>query len=147
MHSRKRGRSRSHHPVGRPVARWIDYDADEIKMLVTKFLTSEKSQAETGIILRDTYGIPDVRSYGIRIAKVARSLPDRPPVPEDLYNLMKKVVILHKHMDKNSKDKKGKHGMELLESKIRRLGKYYSRTGRIDKKWKYTIEQAELIVK
>ena len=117
MHSRKRGRSRSHHPVGRPVARWIDYDADEIKMLVTKFLTSEKSQAETGIILRDTYGIPDVRSYGIRIAKVARSLPDRPPVPEDLYNLMKKVVIFTNIWIKIQKIKKANTEWNCLNPK------------------------------
>ena len=69
------------------------------------------------------------------------------PIPEDMYNLMKKAVSLHRYLDGNKKDAKAKHGMELLESKIRRLGKYYSRKGVLQKGWKYSIEDAKLIAK
>ena len=67
-------------------------------------------------------------------------------VPEDLYNLMKQAVSLHRHLAENKKDNKAKHGLELMESKIRRLSKYYVRTGKVPKDWKYSIERARLIV-
>ena len=50
-------------------------------------------------------------------------------------------------MEQNHGDANSKHGLELLESKIRRLGKYYARTGKLQKGWKYSIEQARLIAK
>ena len=50
-------------------------------------------------------------------------------------------------MNQNHCDAKAKHGLELLESKIRRLGKYYARKGKLPKDWKYSIETAKLIVK
>ncbi|MBI5347653.1 MAG: 30S ribosomal protein S15, partial [Candidatus Aenigmarchaeota archaeon] len=50
-------------------------------------------------------------------------------------------------LEKNKKDTKNKHAVELMESKIRRLGKYYVKKGRLPKDWKYNIEQAKLLVK
>ena len=68
-------------------------------------------------------------------------------VPEDIYNLMVRAVNVHKHMAASKKDSKAKHGLELLESKIRRLGKYYARNGQLPEDWKYNVEDAKLLVK
>lgn len=143
MHSRKHGRHGSHKPIKRIRLDWLIYDKDEVKKLITKLSKEGKSSSQIGIMLRDQYGIPDVRYFDMRIAKVM----DKREVPEDLYNMMKKAVNLHGHMNKMKKDSKGKHGLELLESKMRRLGKYYARTGKLPRGWRYSIEDAKLLVK
>ena len=63
-----------------------------------------------------------------------------------LMNLFKKAVLLRDHMEKNKKDSTSKRGLELLESKIRRLGKYYIKSKRIPRTWKYNPERTKLIV-
>ncbi len=143
MHSRKHGRHGSHKPIKRIRLDWLIYDKDEVKKLVSKLEKEGKSSSEIGVILRDQYGIPDVRYFDMRVTKIM----EKREVPEDLYNLMKKAVNLHRHMNDMRKDSKGKHGLELLESKIRRLGKYYARTGMLPSDWKYSIEEAKLLVK
>ncbi|MBI4170437.1 MAG: 30S ribosomal protein S15 [Candidatus Aenigmarchaeota archaeon] len=145
MHSRKHGRSRSHKPLKKkPV--WLMYEKNEIESLIAKFAKEGKANAEIGIILRDQYGVPDVRALGLRIAKVTEKHGTR-EVPEDMYNLIRQAVNLHKHLQENKKDSKAVHGLELLESKVRRLGKYYVREGRLPQGWKYSIDRAKLIVK
>ena len=146
MHSRKHGKHGSKKPIKKIKVDWLIYDKDEVEKLILKLAKEGKSSAEIGLLLRDQYGIPDVRYFKMRILKVVEK--DRKKeVPEDLYNLIKKAVNVHKHMDANRKDSKGKHGLELLESKIRRLGKYYARTGKLPKGWKYSIDEAKLLVK
>jgi small subunit ribosomal protein S15 len=145
MHSRKHGRSRSHKPIKKR-APWLTYDKDEIESLVTKLAKEGITNAQIGIILRDQYGIPDVRSAGLRVAKITEKAVVR-EVPEDMYNLISQAVKLHRHLDENKKDAKAIHGLELMESKIRRLGKYYVRQKKLPAGWKYTFEQAKLIVK
>jgi small subunit ribosomal protein S15 len=67
-------------------------------------------------------------------------------IPEDLFNLLKKAVALRNHLTKNRKDYTSKHGLELLESKIRRLIKYYVRENRLPKDFVYEPERAKLLV-
>ncbi len=145
MHSRKHGRSRSHKPIMKR-ASWLTYDKDEVENLVTKLAKEGTTNAEIGIALRDQYGIPDVRAAGLRVAKITEKSIAR-EVPEDMYNLIAQAVSVHKHLQVNKKDTKAIHGLELIESKIRRLGKYYVRKGKLPSDWKYTIDKAKLIVK
>jgi len=67
--------------------------------------------------------------------------------PEDLLNLMKKAVNLRKHLEEHRKDLHNRRGLTLIESKIRRLVKYYKRVGKLPKDWKYDPKAAELIVR
>lgn len=146
MHSRKHGKSGSKKPVKRIRQEWLGYDKEEVEKLIAKLAKEGKTSSHTGIILRDQYGIPDVRVFGLRVSKVLEKTAKK-EVPEDIYNLMRKAVILHRHLASNKADTNSIHGLELLESKIRRLGKYYARTGKLPGGWKYTIESARLLVK
>jgi len=146
MHSRKHGKSGSKKPTKKVKLTWVSYEKDEINQLIVKLVKEGKPNAEIGIILRDQYGIPDVREFGLRVAKVADT-ERKKEIPEDLFNLIKKAVNMHKHMGTNKKDTKNKHSLELIESKVRRLGKYYVKKGKLPKDWKYTIEKAKLWVK
>lgn len=145
MHSRKHGRSRSHKPPKKRPA-WLGYEKNEVESLITRLAKEGRTNAEIGTILRDQYGVPDVRALGLRISRITEKEVQR-EVPEDMYNLIRQAVNVHKHLQANRKDAKAIHGVELLESKIRRLGKYYARTGRLPAGWKYTIDKAKLIVK
>ena len=145
MHSRKHGRSRSHKPAKKKPS-WLAYEASEIESLVAKLAKEGNTNAHIGVILRDQYGIPDVRALGLRVAKITECHVKK-EVPEDLYNLIKQAVELHKHLQENKKDAKAIHGVELVESKVRRLGKYYTRKGKLPAGWKYTLDKAKLIVK
>lgn len=145
MHSRKHGKHGSKKPAKKINPAWLAYDRKETEKLIVKLAKEGKSSSEIGFILRDQYGIPDVRYFGLRILKSMGETPKG--VPEDMYNLMVQAVNVHKHMAANKKDSKAKHGLELLESKIRRLGKYYARNGRLPEDWKYNVEDAKLLVK
>ena len=67
-------------------------------------------------------------------------------LPEDLLSLLKKVVNLDKHLRENKKDVHSKRGMELTESKIRRLVKYYKKRKVLPKDWRYKRENVKLMV-
>ena len=54
---------------------------------------------------------------------------------------------LRKHLEKNKKDYSSKRGLELTESKIRRLVKYYKKRKVLPEDWKYDPEKAKLLVR
>ena len=70
----------------------------------------------------------------------------KPTVPEDLQNLIKKALSLSKHLEKNPKDKHNKRSLQLIESKIQRLGKYYRKEGKMPADWRYSPEAAKLMM-
>lgn len=128
---------------------WIEYEKDEVKRIILKLADAGKTQSEIGLILRDQYGIPSVKHFGFTIQEFleAEKPKDTKNLPEDIFNLLKKAVRMYDHLEKHKKDKKGRHSLQLVESKIRRLAKYYIRKKKLPKDWKYTIEKAKLIVK
>lgn len=146
MYSRKKGKSGSDKPVKKS-APWLDYTKKEIKELILKLAEQGHQSAEIGAILRDKYGIPTTRIKDIKISQVLKENNKYPKVPEDLYNLLQKAVHLDSHLKKNKRDYISKRSMELTESKIRRLAKYYKKKGRLPEDWKYDIDQVKLLVK
>jgi small subunit ribosomal protein S15 len=67
-------------------------------------------------------------------------------LPEDMSNLMKRAVELHEHVKLNKKDLHNLRGQHLIESKIRRLAKYYKREGILPPTWAYSLSAATLQV-
>jgi small subunit ribosomal protein S15 len=147
IHARKRGKSGSKRPSRKTPPRWVRYKKDEIEKLVIKLAKEGNSSSRIGLILRDQFGIPSVKTItGKSITQIMRQNNLYPELPEDLFNLLKKAVNLRDHLMKNKKDFTSKRGLELLESKIRRLGKYYIRKKILPEDWKYDPEKAKLIV-
>jgi len=145
MYARKRGKSGSKKPLVQ--AQWVEYKSEEVERLVVKLAKDGLSIPMIGQVLRDQYGIPSVRIATKKtVLKILNENKITSTIPEDLLNLLKKVVNLHEHMLKHKKDNTSKHGMELLESKIRRLAKYYVKVGRLPKDWRYDAERAKLII-
>ena len=147
MHSRKKGKSGSKKPLQK-IAPWVTYQPKEVEDIIIKLSKQGLPSAQIGLALRDQYGIPSVKaSAGIDVTAVMKKNSLYPELPEDLFNLIKKAVSLRFHMQKNKRDYTSYRGLELTESKIRRLGKYYIREKTLPAKWKYDPERARLLIK
>jgi len=100
-----------------------------------------------GIILRDQYGVGDVQKItGKKISKILKENDLLPELPEDLQNLINKAINLRSHLEKNTRDTHNRRSLQLIESKIKRIEKYYKKTGVLPGGWRYTHEKAKLMV-
>jgi small subunit ribosomal protein S15 len=137
----------SKNPPFRIVPKWLKYNKEDVEGLILKLAKERYSSAQIGLVLRDQYGIPDVKTITKKtISQILKSNGITYEVPEDMIQLMKKAVKLRDHLRKSKRDNTSKYGLEKLESRIRRLGKYYSRNGKLPKDWKYDVEKAKLII-
>ena len=140
MHSGRKGQSGSLKPLLSPVPSWVTYKGNEVESLVVKLAKQGSSSAAIGNILRDSYGIPDVKKItGKSITAILAGNKLSGEVPEDIQFLLKRAIVAKKHLDKNKKDMVTKRGLHLMESKIRRLAKYYKSEGRLPGNWKYEL--------
>lgn len=147
MYSGKRGKSGSKKPVKKTKKVWLRYSDKEVEQLIIKLAKQGNTPSKIGIILRDTYGVPDVRQVlEKKIGKILEEHKLKSQLPEDLTALIKKELNVLKHLETNKKDMPAKRGLNLTESKINRLVKYYIRKGILDKNWVYDREKAKLLV-
>jgi len=147
LHTKKRGKSGSKRPSTRTIPRWMKYNKDEVEKLVLKLAKEGNSTAKIGLILRDQFGIPSIKTVTKKtISQIMKEDQIYPKYPEDLFNLLKQVVNLRDHLEKNKTDYTSKRGLELLESKIRRLGKYYVRRKVLPEGWSYDPKKVKLLV-
>lgn len=129
------------------IPKWVQYKKKDVEDLVVKLAKERYTSAQIGTILRDQYGIPDVKAItGKSITEIMKENKLYPQFPEDLLSLFRKAVKLRDHLEKNKADKHSLRGLQLLESRIRRLSKYYIRKGVLPKDWKYSPEEAKLLV-
>ncbi len=148
MHARRRGKSGSVHPPIKTSPKWVELFKDDIEKVICDLAKQDKTMSEIGMILRDQYGVPSVKAVlGKSIKQVLEENKLAPEYPEDLMNLMRKAVKLRKHLSVHKKDIHNTRALQLVESKIRRLAKYYTRVGQLPQGWRYTPEKAALIVK
>ena len=127
---------------------WIEYSTEEIEELILKLTKEGNSTSKIGVILRDQYGIPDVKLItGMKITKILEKHGQKQEYPDDLMNLIRKAVNVREHLEENKKDLHTKRGLRIIESKIRRLVKYYTREGVLPEGWRYDPKTAALLVK
>lgn len=148
MRKRKRkGRSQSTRPARVTPPRWVRFEPQEIEELVAELARRGYGPSMIGVILRDQYGIPLVKPLtGKSILEILRERGLAPPIPEDLISLMRKAVNLRRHLSEHPKDRSSLRGLVLVESKIRRLVRYYKREGVLPQEWEYDPERAKLLV-
>ena len=147
MHSRKKGKSGSKKPIKKDVPAWSRYKGTEIELLITKLAKEEKTSSQIGMILRDSYGVPDSKLITQKkITKVLEEKKLAKELPEDLMALIKRAFTIRKHMEENKHDYTGLRGLQLTESKIGRLTKYYKKTGKLPQTWKYDPARIRLYI-
>jgi small subunit ribosomal protein S15 len=127
---------------------WVEYSTEEIEELILKLTKEGNSTSMIGIILRDQYGIPDVKLVtGQKITKILEKHGQGLEYPEDLMNLIRRAVNIRDHLEENPKDLHTRRGLRIIESKIRRLVRYYTREGVLPEGWRYDPRSAALLVK
>ena len=147
MHSKGKGTSGSSKPNIDTAPSWSESDKGTVEELIIKYANEGHSSAKLGSLLRDMHAVPDVRLVmGERISKTLSRNDLESTYPEDMMNLMRKALSLIDHLSGNKKDLHNRRQLELCESRLRRLAKYYVRTGRISSTWTYKRDQLRLMV-
>lgn len=147
MHARRKGKSgssklytRKDHP------KWSSLKPREVESHVLELAKKGHESSQIGIILRDQFAVPDVKiATGKKISKILAENKMQSEIPEDLKNLIQKSLKIRSHLESNRKDVINKRNLQLTESKVRRLGKYYKRKHVLPEKWKYSPKQAKLL--
>lgn len=126
---------------------WVNISHSDLTSNIVKMYNEDGLTAsQIGIVLRDEYGIPLVKPIlGKTITDVLRDNGVKQDMPEDLDRLVKKALGLQRHLRSHNSDRRNVRSLELIESKIHRLSRYYKNRDRIDKNWKYAavIAQAQ----
>ena len=127
---------------------WVTLNATEVEDLITKMAKDGFVSARIGLMLRDQYGVPDVKLLtGKCITEIMKEKGVAPALPEDLSSLMRRAIALNVHLKENRGDHSNRRGLQLIESKIRRLEHYYKDNGVLPADWKYSLKTAELMLK
>ena len=147
-YSRKHGKSGSKKPIKKTLPVWLRYKPKEVELLIAKLAKEGKNSSEIGIILRDTYGIPDVKTLcKKKITHILKEKNIASEIPEDLLALIRNSVVIRKHLETNSKDQSAERGLTITESKIKALTKHYKATGKLASEWKFDPERAGFFTK
>ncbi len=135
IHARVKGKSKSTKPVKVDLS-FVTIKKGEVEKLVVKFAKEDMKMSAIGATLRDTYGVPSVKAMtGKSISQIISEAKIETAIPEDLQNLVNRATKLKKHLSTNTRDTHNKRSLQLLESKVRRLAKYYKNKGRIPSNW------------
>ena len=147
MHSRNKGRSGSTNPSRKVAPGWLKYKPKEVELLIVKYAKEGKNPSQIGINLRDKYGIPDAKLITKKsISDILKDKKLLKEIPEDLMALIRKAVLIRKHLGENHKDMPAKRGLQLTESKIKRLTKYFKEKGKLPMDWRYDPKRIKLVV-
>ena len=147
MHKKKKGKSGSTKPLRSEAKKWLKYSKEEVEKLVVKLGKQESKPALIGATLRDVYGIANVKdACGKTVTQILDENKLSKKVPSDMLALMTRSVNLREHLGKNKKDVHSKRGLILIDSKIKRLAKYYTRVGKLPQYWKYDPEEAKILI-
>lgn len=144
MYSGAKGKSGSTKPI-KKIPSWMRYKEKEIEKLIIKLAKSGNTPSKIGMALRDNYGIHSVKAVAQK--KICRILKENEllkEIPEDLMALFKKFIQEKKHLEKNRQDRTAERGHLLTNSKIRRLVKYYKRSGRLPASWTFEPEKVKM---
>ncbi len=148
LHSKKHGKSSSHRPASKVSPSWVEYPAHEVEDMVVKFAKAGTPTSQIGLKLRDSYGIPSVKNLcGKSVSEILEENKALPAFPEDLLTLIRTTVRMRAHLAGNKSDRHNSVKLLHVESKIKRLVKYYTRTERIPPGWEYDPQKAALLVK
>jgi len=150
MHTRRKGQSGSKRPSTLRIPDWMEKEknAQWVEDKIVELAKAGNTPSMIGMILRDQYGIPLARVItNKRIMDTLRENNLQRRVPEDLRNMIAKAVTIRRHLEDNKKDFVSKRGLQLVESKIHRLSKYYRKKKVLPADWKYSPDQAAVLLR
>ena len=147
LYSKKKGKSGSKKPEKKTKPIWVTHDAHVVEQLIVKLGKQRFSPSMVGLMLRDSYGVPDVRAVtGKRLSVIMKEHQVARKIPADLAALIERSITIMKHLEAHAHDMPAQRGLKLTENKIKRLVTYYKKTGQLPYDWTYEPEKAKLLV-
>lgn len=123
-------------------------EGKEVEELVVKLAREGHPPSRIGILMRDLHGVGSVKkATGKSVAQILEERGVKKPLPENLANLIRRALRMHHHLERNRRDKITRRSLEIVEQRIKKLARYYVRTGKLPKDWKYEREKAALLVR
>ncbi len=136
MHTRKRGKSRSHKTGIYDPAKFAYIDQKEVLEAALNMRKENVSVSEVGLRLRDHYGVPGTKYvFGKKLSKLLEENGAKVDFPADLSNLIERYKNATKHTKVSPKDLANIRKRGLIMAKILRLVKYYRRENKIPDNW------------
>ena len=109
--------------VQKPV--WLKYTDKEVKAIILKLAEKGLTTEKIGLTLRDQYGIPKTKIYGIKIGEVLR---EKGKFQEPtLINLEKRKEKVENHYKKNKQDKKAERSLTIIKARLKKTNEYLNR--------------------
>ncbi|MGY5874203.1 MAG: 30S ribosomal protein S15 [Candidatus Thorarchaeota archaeon] len=150
MHTRRKGQSGSKRPSTLRVPEWMEKEknAEWVESKVIELAKAGNTPSMIGMVMRDQYGIPLIKVItGKSVLQILRENDLQRRVPEDLRNMIATAAKVRRHLEENKKDFVSKRALQLVESKIHRLSKYYRKRRVLDADWKYSPDQAAVLLR
>ncbi|MEW6528986.1 MAG: 30S ribosomal protein S15 [Candidatus Micrarchaeota archaeon] len=148
LHSKKHGKSGRKRQKAKISPKWIEYSEKEIKNIIIEYAKKGISPTMIGIMLRDQYAVPAIKPIlGKTLSTFLKEENVLEQYPDDLMNLIRKAVRMRTHLNANKSDRTNKNSLIRVESKIKRLVRYYIKNKRLPADWRYNAETAALLIK
>lgn len=140
-------RHASSKPVRDNAPKWVTMLPRECEAKVIELAREGRQPAVIGLMLRDSYGVPSVQELtGKKVAQIIKGAGITTSMPQDLFNLVRRSIVLQEHLSQNRNDLHNLRGLELMEARIRGLAKYYKARGELPQEWGYSRDTARLLV-
>jgi len=99
---------------------WLKYTLEEVKAIILKLAGKDLTAEKIGLVLRDQYGIPDVKIYGLKIKEVLKDKFEEPTI----INLKKKLEKVISHYKGNKQDKNAERSLVITKAKLKKRENY-----------------------
>lgn len=141
MHCRSKGVSESTIPYNKEIPHWVEKTKEEVVDIICSLARKGIKPSHIGKIMRDEYAIGHVKSMtGMHILTILQKNGLDAEIPEDLASLIEKCLSIKNHLNIFKNDKNAKYRLNLIESRMYRLARYYKRKSVIKADWSpYTI--------
>lgn len=134
-------------PIVDKAPEWVGMTAEQVVAKVQEMARDGMQPAKIGLVLRDAHGVPSVELVtGKKVGAIIAEANLAPSVPQELTNLINRAINLMDHLRTNRQDLHNRRGLEQIEARIRKLARYYKGEGMLAENWKYTRDQARLLV-
>lgn len=110
--------SKTKSEIKKPI--WLKYTKEEIKAIILKLSNKELTAEKIGLILKDQYGIPNVKLYNLKIKEIMGDKFSEPSI----INLEKRMKRIIKHFSSNKQDKKAGRSLIIVKSKLKKKKDY-----------------------
>jgi small subunit ribosomal protein S15 len=148
IHTRRKGQAGSRRPSAPRVPEWMNRDARWVEGMVVDLAKAGSSPSVIGQTLRDQYGVPLVKVItGKTIMTIIRENKLQRQIPEDMRSLISRAALMKRHLEANKGDFVTKRRLQLVESKIHRLSRYYRSKRILPADWKYSADQAAVLLR